>query len=132
MLNGLISHRTIGLIVGPIDVLAIVDSTITGGVRYHPSGSDDVSSLTNFMAVGADPAALFELFSCQPVGYTTTSDSSPIGQAGSCGSVGLGGVALAFIFLLFLLKISGEYSRGRLCPSSLYQAWNTGRARRNG
>jgi hypothetical protein len=38
MLNGLISHRTIGLIVGPIDVLAIVGSTIA---IYLPAFSDE-------------------------------------------------------------------------------------------
>ena len=97
MLNGLISHRTIGLIVGPIDVLAIVGSTIARRVRTMSAVSRTSWPWGRILplcssSVRASHCNLWAI---------PTSDSSPIGQAGSCSSVGFGGRRLGIYLATF-------------------------------
>jgi undecaprenyl-phosphate galactose phosphotransferase/putative colanic acid biosynthesis UDP-glucose lipid carrier transferase len=107
----LVSFRAVGLIVGFLDILAIIGSSVVAGVLYHLVALDSTGSLGTFIGVGLNSAALFVLLTASRGLYQLPALLQLDRQFRAI-TLGWIIVALAITSLLFFLKITAEYSRG--------------------
>jgi undecaprenyl-phosphate galactose phosphotransferase/putative colanic acid biosynthesis UDP-glucose lipid carrier transferase len=109
--TSLLSYRTAGPLVGFLDLVLIVGTSVASGIVYHLLMFDRIGNLAAFFAIGAYSAALFILLTASRGLYHTSALLAANRQVRRVAS-GWTVVALVVISLLFLLKISEEYSRG--------------------
>lgn len=109
--EGFLPYWAIGLLVGFVDVVLILASSVVAGIGYHLWMFDRIGSLGTFIGVGLNSAALFVLLAATRRLYELPAMLQLGRQVRAVVSSWII-VAFAVISLLFFLKTADEHSRG--------------------
>jgi hypothetical protein len=110
---GLVSYANAGLIVVCIDFIFLISSSIIAGTLYHQLVLKRVGNIGAFAGVGLIAAVLFVLINSLRGLYKIPALCVAAKQGRGVATT-LVVILLLIIALLFLLKVSGEYSRGAI------------------